>query len=58
MAEKLGQGFIHVRADFYICNEKIYFGELTFTHGSGTEKFTPTEFGVEMGSWMNIHASC
>lgn len=58
VAEKLGQGFIHVRADFYICNEKIYFGELTFTHGSGTEKFTPTEFGVEMGSWMNIHASC
>lgn len=54
VAEKLGQGFRHVRADFYISDNKIYFGELTFTHGSGTEKFTPSEFGVEMGTWINI----
>lgn len=54
LAEKLGEGFIHVRVDFYICNDRIYFGELTFAHGSGTEEFTPEEFDIEMGSWMKL----
>lgn len=54
LAETLGEGFIHVRVDFYICNDQIYFGEMTFTHGGGIEKFTPECFGYEMGSWMNL----
>lgn len=54
LAETLGKGFVHVRVDFYICNNRIYFGEMTFTHGSGIEKFTPDSFGYEMGSWMNL----
>lgn len=54
ISETLGEGFIHVRADFYICRERIYFGELTFTHGSGTEKFEPEEYGLAMGGWMEL----
>lgn len=57
LAEKLGEGFIHVRVDFYICNGRIYFGEMTFLHGSGTEKFTPEKFDIEMGSWMRLEES-
>ena len=49
IAEKLSAGYPHLRVDLYnICGE-IFFGELTLYHGSGTEKFTPEVFGVEMG---------
>lgn len=54
LSEILGEGFIHVRADFYIWKEQIFFGELTFTHGSGTEVFEPEEYGLELGSWMEL----
>lgn len=52
LAETLAKDFIHVRVDFYVVKNKIYFGEMTFTHGSGVEPFIPEEFGYEMGSWM------
>ena len=55
LSERLGQGFIHVRADFYVVNNQIYFGEMTFSHGSGTEPFIPESFGYEMGSWMELN---
>lgn len=54
VAEKLASGFMYVRVDLYIWREKIYFGEMTFTHGSGTEEFAPKEFGEKVGSWINI----
>ena len=54
VAQRLAGGFIHARVDFYIHNGRLYFGEITFTHGSGTEKFDPPEFGVEMGNWMKL----
>lgn len=53
-SETLAEGFIHVRVDFYILKEQIFFGELTFTHGSGIEKFEPEEFELEMGTWMDL----
>lgn len=54
MAEILAEGFIHVRVDFYICGNRIFFGEMTFTHGSGIEPFVPEEYGLTMGEWMEI----
>ena len=54
LAEILGENFIHVRVDFYISRNHIYFGEMTFSHGSGTETFIPEEFGLEMGEWMRL----
>lgn len=54
LSEILAKPFIHVRVDFYIVKEQIFFGELTFLHGSGIEKFEPEEYGLEMGSWMNL----
>ena len=54
LSEALGAGFRHVRVDFYIIDDKVYFGEMTFSHGSGTEKFTSNEFALEMGSWIAL----
>jgi len=54
LAKILSENIPHVRVDFYSIRDKIYFGELTFTHGSGYEKFEPKEFGLEMGSWIKL----
>ena len=54
LAEKLGSGFAHVRVDFYVVAEKIYFGEMTFTHESGIATFYPPELGVTMGGWIDL----
>ena len=37
MAEKLAKDFPFVRVDFYIVNNQIYFGELTFTPAAGMD---------------------
>lgn len=53
-AEKLSSNFKHVRVDFYIVNNKIYFGELTFTTGAGFDHITPRIFDEKMGSWLDL----
>jgi len=39
----------HLRTDFYYVDEKIYFGELTFFHGSGFARFEPDSFDRQLG---------
>lgn len=56
LARKLSVGFPHVRTDFYCIDDRIYFGELTFYHGSGFETFTPESIGEEMGKWLKLPA--
>lgn len=51
-ARILSEGFIHVRVDFYVVNEVIYFGEMTFAPGSGVVPFTPISFLKELGDLM------
>lgn len=53
-AKKLSKGHPHIRTDFYIINEKVYFGELTFYHQSGFCNITPFEFDLEMGNWIQL----
>ena len=44
LAEKLAEGFPHVRVDFYVLNDgSIKFGELTFTSASGACKWNIPE---------------
>lgn len=52
LCRKLSDGIPHVRSDFFIVDNKIYFGELTFYHGSGYEKTTPEEFNKTLGDWL------
>lgn len=54
LAKQLAAGIPHVRTDFYVINQQIYFGEMTFYHGAGFDKFTPESFCDEMGSWLEL----
>lgn len=54
LAAKLSQGQPHLRVDFYDINGKIYFGELTFYHWSGTTPFEPIEWDYKFGEWIEL----
>ncbi len=53
-ASKLSKPFMHARVDFYIVEEKIYFGEITFTNGAGFDKFTSNSFDLKMGNLLDL----
>lgn len=55
-ARKLSKGHPFLRTDFYIINNKVYFGELTFYHECGYAPIEPFEFDLEMGSWIQLPA--
>lgn len=54
LSKKLSSGIPHVRVDFYNVNGQIYFGELTFYHFSGFEKFEPEKYDEIFGSWLKL----
>ena len=54
IARRLSHGFPHVRIDLYNVNGKIYFGEITFFHGSGMEVFTPLEWDYKFGNYIKL----
>ena len=54
LASNLSIGFIYVRIDLYLINEKIYFSEMTFTSSSGTEEISPIEFERKLSSSMKL----
>lgn len=54
VAAKLSKGFPHIRVDLYNCNGKIYFGELTFFHFSGTTPFEPQEWDYKFGEYLKL----
>ena len=54
IAKVLCVGFPHVRVDLYNIDGKIYFGEMTFTNGSGFEKITPYEDNLMLGELWGI----
>ena len=56
-ARKLSKGFMHVRVDFYIVDNQIYFGEMTFTDGAGFDKISPREFDEQLGSWIDLKSN-
>ncbi len=55
-AERLSSEFHHARVDFFIVNNRIYFGEITFTNGAGFDHITPYSFDLEMGSWLELES--
>ena len=50
----LSRDFLYVRVDLYVMQNKIYFGELTFHHGSGNELFTPIEWDQILGDKLSL----
>ncbi len=54
IASLLSKNIPHVRVDLYNVNGAVYFGELTFYHGSGYEKFEPKDWDCKFGEWIKI----
>ena len=48
-ASDLSKGFPQVRVDFYVVNNKLYFGEMTFTSACGRMDYFTDEYLYEMG---------
>ncbi|MFC2159676.1 ATP-grasp fold amidoligase family protein [Actinomycetota bacterium] len=54
-ARKLSENIPHVRVDLYLdANNNIFFGELTFCHFSGSERFEPDEFDKYFGQFFKF----
>lgn len=54
-AEKLAKDFKHVRVDFFNENDKLIFGELTFTSGAGFDRFSDKKLDFNMGKFIEIN---
>lgn len=54
LAQKLSEDFIFARIDFYIVNNQIYIGEITFYPGNGTEAFTPQDWDFKLGELIKL----
>ena len=55
VAEKLSEAFKYVRIDLYDFDNRIYFGEITFHHGSGMETIFPKEWNYKLGDLLNLN---
>lgn len=53
-ARVLSEDFLHARVDFYIVDNKLVFGEITFTNRAGFDKISPYEFDLEMVSHLQL----
>jgi len=54
IAEKLSQGFAYARIDLYEHDNKVYFGEITFHHGSGYEILYPKIWDKKFGDMLTL----
>lgn len=54
LSEILAKETYELRVDFYECNGKIYFGELTFFDGGGFTKFEPELWDLKFGSDLTL----
>lgn len=52
IARILSENFPHVRVDLFAINNNIYFGEMTFFHGAGYERFQPFEWDKSFGDLL------
>lgn len=50
----LAKGTPFLRTDWYIVENKIYFGEMTFYPGCGFEPIEPYSKDIEWGQWISI----
>ena len=53
-ASILSEGFPQVRVDFYIVNDRVYFGELTFSSYSGRMEYYTDEFLEKLGRLIEL----
>ncbi|HEM3725314.1 TPA: glycosyl transferase [Streptococcus suis] len=54
IAEKLAQCSPFLRVDFYVVDQKIYVGELTFYPIAGLAKFYPADYNLKIGDLLHL----
>jgi TupA-like ATPgrasp len=52
-ATTLARDFEYVRVDLFVFDNRLYFGELTFTPGGGVLPFTPDRIDYEWGKLLS-----
>ncbi len=57
IVRRLSEDFPFVRVDLYLVQDRIYFGELTFTSGGGMSSFDPVEWDRTLGDWIGLPGS-
>jgi len=54
LSEQLAANMRHVRIDWFMVRDKLYFGEVTFYDASGFDLFDNEEDDYLLGSWINL----
>ena len=54
IAAVLSRNIPHIRVDFYCVDDKLYVGELTFFHSSGTCPIRPAQWDYRLGEWIQL----
>lgn len=54
LATILCKGIPHLRVDFYIVNNRVYFGELTFFHNAGFTEIHPEEWDRRIADMIKL----
>ena len=54
LAKNLANNIPFVRVDFYIVNNQIYFGEMTFFPAGGVKPFIPESWDSVFGGWLQL----
>jgi hypothetical protein len=54
MTEKLASRFDYIRIDWYVLDDRVYFGEVTFHHGGGYEQIRPLEWDKNLGAMLKL----
>ena len=55
-AKQLSANFDYVRVDLYAPDDRIFFGELTFTPGAGVYRLTPDQIDYDWGRMLQAHS--
>jgi hypothetical protein len=53
-SEALAKRFQYVRIDWYLLQERLFFGETTFNHGGGFERILPVEWDYKLGDLLRL----
>lgn len=54
IAAVLSEGIPHLRVDFYVINNRVYFGELTFFPNAGFTEIKPEEWSLKIGEMIDL----
>ncbi len=54
IGSEIAKDYPYVRVDFYDVDGKLYFGEITFHHGSGFDVFKPAKYDLLFGEKLQL----